>query len=56
MARAADDRGEDRARRVVAGEARLDHPGAVVADEGGDLAVVSHFGMDVWSFWETRDV
>ena len=42
VARPADDRGEDGARRVVAGEAGLDHAGAVVADEVRDLAVVSH--------------
>ena len=51
VARAADDRGEDGAWRVVAGEAGLDHAGAVVADEGGDLAVVSHcvwMGGGIW--------
>ena len=47
VARPPDDRREDGARRVVAGEARLDHAGAVVADEGGDLTVVSHLEVDV---------
>jgi len=42
VAGAADDRGEDRARRVIAREAGLDHAGPVVADQGGDFAVVSH--------------
>ena len=38
---AADDRGEDRARRVVAREARLHHAGAVVAHQSRNL-IVSH--------------
>jgi hypothetical protein len=42
LARAADDRGEDRARGIVAGEARLDHARAVIAHKSRNL-VVSHF-------------
>ena len=41
VARAANDRGEDGARGVVAGEAGLAHAGAVVDHEGLDF-IVSH--------------
>ena len=39
LARAADDRGEDCARSVIAGEAGLAHAGAVVDHEGLDFII-----------------
>lgn len=44
VARAAHDGREDRAGRVVAREAGLHQPGAVVAHQGGGLLVVAHLG------------
>lgn len=44
VARAAHDGGEDGAGRVVAREAGLHQPGAVVAHQGGGLLIVAHLG------------
>lgn len=44
VARAAHDGREDGAGRVIAREAGLDQPGAIVAHQGGGLLVVAHLG------------
>ena len=44
VVRAAHDGREDRAGRVVAREAGLHQPGAVVAHQGGGLLLVAHLG------------
>ena len=49
LARAADDRGEHRAGRIIASKARLDHAGAVVAHQSRNL-VVSHCSLVVEVF------